>query len=143
MKIKSKLIVISLLIGFVNFGIAQKEFLQEELVGFACFFSGMPSDPVLKITEKLHQEQYSVIAKMLSSENSAEQYMAVITLEKLDQLNMYNLTEIDKSEIKKIKQSTKLVSVCSGCTYMDTLELREMFTSKMQDFAENWMDNHF
>jgi len=142
-KMKHTFLILLLLIGFVEKGTAQKNLNQEEMIGFACFFGGMPTDPVLKVIQKVFDKKYTAIAEMLQSKNTAERYMAVISLERLDTLNKYTLSESDKLHIKKIKQSSELVSVCAGCSYFDTVELKKMFTTEMEIGARNWLDKYF
>ncbi|WP_299218429.1 hypothetical protein [uncultured Aquimarina sp.] len=140
---KSTSLVIFLLIGLMGNGIAQEKIDQKEMIGFACFFGGMPTDPVLKVTKKLYEKKYKTIAKMLQSKNNAERYMAAVTLEKLEESNKYTLSEKDKTEIEKIKQSSEVVSVCSGCSYFDVIELKKMFSTEMKLGTERWLDKHF
>ena len=114
-----------------------------EMIGFACYFNGEPSKTVKRITRKLKMKNYKYVARMLNSNNNAERYMAVIVLEKLAELNEYYLTESNKKHITEVKQSTELVSVCSGCTYFDKVELKKMFESELLLLAQNWLNYNF
>ena len=131
------------LIGFLSLTNAQSTVDKDEMVGFACYFAGKQSKTVKKVTRKLENKNYKWIAEKLNSDNNAERYMSVITLEKLNELKKYELTEKDKKLIEKIKKSTELVSVCSGCTFFQKIELKDMFTDEMLTMANNWLNYNF
>ena len=66
--------------------------------------------------------------------------MSVITLEKLTELGKYKLTQTELNLIAEIKKSTELVSVCSGCTYFQKVELKNMFTDEMLTMGSYWLN---
>ncbi|WP_106793276.1 hypothetical protein [Aquimarina sp. Aq78] len=142
-KLRTKLLNIVFLIGILSVVNAQDNVDKNEIVGFACFFGGKPSKTVEKYTQKLNSKNYKWISKQLESENKAEQYMSVITLEKLTELRKYKLSETELNLIAEIKKSTKLVSVCSGCTYFQKVELKNMFTKEMLPMANDWLNYNF
>lgn len=131
------------LIGILSIANAQDNVDQNEMVGFACYFSGKPSKTVEEFTKKLKNKNYKWITKQLTSKNNAERYMAVITLEKLTELKKYEINETDKKLIEEIKQSDELVSICSGCTYFEKVPLKEILTEKNRLFAQNWLNRNF
>ena len=122
---------------------AQDNVDKKEMVGFACYFEGSPSKTVQKVTNKLNNKNYKAISKLLTSDNNAERFMAVITLEKLAELKRYELTQAEKKLITEIKQSNELVSICSGCTYFEKVSLKEILTEKNRLFAQNWLNRNF
>ena len=122
---------------------AQENGDKNEMVGFACYFAGQPSKTVEKYTKKLNSKNYKWISKRLESENKAEKYMSVITLEKLTELGKYKLNETELNLIAEIKESAELVSVCSGCTYFQKVELKNMFTDEMLTMANNRLNYNF
>lgn len=128
------------LIGILSGMNAQDNVDKNEMVGFACYFAGQPSKTVKKITTKLNKKKYSSIAKLLTSNNNAERYLAVISLERLAELNKYVLNETEKKLITEIKQSDELVSVCSGCTYFEKVSLKELLGKEKKLFAKNWLN---
>ncbi|MBL4643495.1 MAG: hypothetical protein JKY44_07890 [Flavobacteriaceae bacterium] len=136
---KIKLLTLFFLIGILSGMNAQNNVDKNEMVGFACYFAGQPSKAVQKVTTKLNNKKYDAIAKLLTSDNKAERYLAVISIEKLAKLNKYNLNETEKNLIAKIKQSDELVSVCSGCTYFEKVSLKELLTKKKKLFGRNWL----
>jgi hypothetical protein len=140
---RTKIITIVFLIGILSGINAQDNVDQNEMVGFACYFAGQPSKTVEKVTKKLNTEKYNSIAKLLTSDNNAERYMAVISLEKLAELNKYKLNETEKNLISEIKKSDELVSICSGCTYFEKVSLKELLTEKKKLFAKNWLNRNF
>ena len=142
-KMRTKIITIVFLIGIFSVTNAQENVDKNEMVGFACYFAGQPSKTVKKYTQKLNSKNYKWVSKKLHSENNAEKYMSVITLEKLTELEKYELTQTELNLIAKIKKSPDLVSVCSGCTYFQKVELKDMFTDEMMTMASNWLNYNF
>jgi DNA gyrase/topoisomerase IV subunit A len=140
---RTKILTIVFLIGILSGINAQDNLDKNEMVGFACYFAGQPSKTVEKITKKLNNKKYNSIAKLLTSENNGERYMAVISLEQLTELNKYKLNETEKNLITEIKQSKELVSICSGCTYFEKISLKELLTEKKKLFAKNWLNRNF
>ncbi|QXP62725.1 hypothetical protein [Polaribacter sp. HaHaR_3_91] len=140
---RTKILTIVFLIGILSGMNAQDNVDQNEMVGFACYFAGQPSKTVEKVTKKLNTKKYNSIAKLLTSDNNAERYMAVISLEKLAELNKYKLNETEKNLISEIKKSDELVSICSGCTYFEKVSLKELLTEKKKLFAKNWLNRNF
>jgi DNA gyrase/topoisomerase IV subunit A len=140
---RTKILTIVFLIGILSGINAQDNLDKNEMVGFACYFAGQPSKTVEKITKKLNNKKYNSIAKLLTSENNGERYMAVISLEQLTELNKYKLNETEKNLITEIKQSEELVSICSGCTYFEKISLKELLTEKKKLFAKNWLNRNF
>jgi len=137
---KTKILTIVFLIGTLSVVNAQDNVEVNEMVGFACYYEGRPSKTVEKFTNKLKRKNYKWISKQLNSENNAEKYMSVITLEKLTEFGDYKLNETELNLITKIKKSAELVSVCSGCTFFQKVELKNMFTEEMLTMAGNWLN---
>nr|WP_319401733.1 hypothetical protein [uncultured Carboxylicivirga sp.] len=135
--------ILLLAIGHVGILSAQDNVDTKEMVGFACYFGGEQSITVKKVTRKLQQGKYKSIKKMLFSENNAVRYMAVITLEKLLDLNEIELSNSDSKQIRTIKNSKELVSICSGCSSFYKTELRKLFEPDMKYFAYNWLNYYF
>ncbi len=138
-----EILTIVFLIGILSVMNAQDNVNKNQMLEFACYFEGSQSITVQKITNKLGSKNYKAISKLLVSDNNAERYMAVITLEKLDELKKYDLNEIEKELILEIKKSEELVSVCSGCTYFEKVSLKEILSEKSILFAENWLNQNF
>ncbi|WP_394908070.1 hypothetical protein [uncultured Mesonia sp.] len=139
---RTKTLTTLFLIGILSGMNAQDNVDKNEMVGFACYFAGQPSKTVKKVTTKLNNKKYNSIAKLLTSDNTAERYLAVISLEQLAELNKYNLNETEKNLIAEIKQSDELVSICSGCTYFEKVSLKELLTEKKKLFAKNWLNRN-
>ena len=140
---KTKTVTLILFIGILSTVNAQDHVDTNEMVGFACYAGGRPSETVEKFTRKLKNKNYKWISKQLTSTNNAERYMSVITLEKLSEMGKYNLNETELNLISDIKKSTDLVSVCSGCSYFQKLELKHMFTEEMLLMARHWLNSNF
>jgi len=140
---RTKILTFLFLFVILTFANAQENIDKNEMVGFACYFEGSQSKTVKKVTEKLENKKYKSISKLLTSKNNAERYMAVITLEKLSELNKYKLNENEKNLIAGIKQSNELVSICSGCTYFEKVPLKEILKKEKILFAQNWLNYYF
>ena len=139
---RTKILTIVFLIGILSVLNAQDNVDKNEMVGFACYFEGSQSKTVEKYTHKLENKNYSWISKKLNSENNAEKYMSVITLEKLTELGKYELNETELKLITEIKISNELVSVCSGCTYFEKVSLKELLSKKKKLFGKNWLERY-
>ena len=139
-KMRTNILTIVFFIGILSVVNAQDSLETIEMVGFSCGFAGSPSETVEKFATKLYGKNYEWIAKQLTSKNSAEKYMSVITLEKLNALGKYILNETELRLIAEIKQSFELVSVCSGCTNFQKVELKNMFTVQMMTMSSFWLD---
>ncbi|MBW1297321.1 hypothetical protein [Aquimarina litoralis] len=141
---QSFIFLVIFFIGLITKGNAQlkNNINPEEMIGFACFFGGAPTKPVLDITKRLFEEEYDSIAKMLRSKNNAERYMAASALMKLAESKKYIFSETVKTEIEEIKKSSELLSICAGCTYLEVVQLKTMFSSEMHSQTENWLKKY-
>jgi hypothetical protein len=110
---------------------------KKKMVGFGCYFAGQPTKTVEEVTELLFKKKYKTISELLKSGHGGEKFLATVSLEKLAALGQYELSANEKEQIKKIKASGEKVSVCSGCTYFETVSLKEMF-SEDNFLGSNW-----
>ena len=128
----------------VNNVYAQDNINHEELIGFGCYAGGTYSDIVYDVTNDLKKNKYKKVIKKLTSKNPAEQYLAVIVAERLAESNQYLLTAENKALIKKAYHSKALVSVCSGCTYFEQIELGELLKKNDENIiwsnAKRWLN---
>ncbi len=111
------------------------------MVGFGCYSDGSPTKVVENVTRKLRKKKYRSVANLLKSDNSAKKYLAVISLERLNNMDKFVLTENDKKLISGIKESQDLVSLCSGCVYFVKIPLAKVFKEKNREFAEYWLND--
>lgn len=138
------ILILTLLLSFNGF--TQDNINPKALIGFACYSGGTSSEVVNDVTFDIYDKKYEKVIKKLKSKNPAERFMAVIVAERLSDLDKYDLTQNDKALIKKAYESTDLVSVCSGCTYFDQIELKKLLTKDKENFmwsyAEYWLDEY-
>lgn len=138
------ILILTLLLSFNGF--AQDNINPQELIGFGCYAGGTSSDVVNDVTFDIYDKKYKKVIKKLKSKNPAERFMAVIVAERLSDLDKYDLTENDKELINKAYESTDLVSVCSGCTYFDQIELKKLLTKDKENvmwtYAEYWLEEY-
>ncbi|NHM03643.1 hypothetical protein [Flavobacterium celericrescens] len=115
---------------------------KNNLIGFACFYSGKKSEPVEKFTEILLKKDYSNIIKNLKAKNIADKYLATAICEKLSQKKLINLTEEELNQIKMNKNSSEKVSTCAGCTNNKTMTLKELLLEKnyISEETEEWLN---
>jgi hypothetical protein len=119
---------------------AQDKGDEKEIVGFACSYSGRPTKPVIKVAKMLQAKKYKEVASLLSSENQAEKYLAVISVEKLAAIGKYELSDTEKILISKARSSHKVVLICSGCTYFDKVSLMKMLADDNFLGSKFWIE---
>ena len=141
---KKLILILTFLLSFSGF--AQDNINPKKLIGFGCYAGGTSSDIVNDVTFAIYDKNYKKVIKKLKSKNPAERFMAVIVAERLSDLDKYQLTETDKEFIKKAYESTDLVSVCSGCTYFDQIELKKLLLKDEENFmwtyAKYWLEDN-
>jgi hypothetical protein len=136
-----KIIVTLILTYFISLSaIAQDNVELKEMVGFGCYFEGKSTKTVREVERLLASKRYKGISKLLTSGNSGEKYLAVISLQRLSDIGKYNLSEIEKELFSKAKESDEMVSVCSGCTYFDKVPMKTILSQ--DDFlgSNYWLD---
>lgn len=110
---------------------------KSKMVGFNCYRTGHPTKTVEEVTDLLLKNKYKAISDLLKNGHAGEKFLAIISLEKLAALGQYQLSDNEKKLISKIKTSGRKVSVCDGCTYVDKVSLKQMF-SKDNFLGANW-----
>lgn len=113
---------------------------DKNMVGFGCYYEGAETPPVKKMRSLIKSKKFDNISTLLLKGKNCEKYLAVITLERLAALGQYDLNENELKTITEIKNSDKLVSVCSGCTYFDKVSLRTMFSEDNFLGYQFWLD---
>lgn len=134
---KTKIFNILFIIGIINTVNAQNQNTDNNGAGVSCSISIEQSNAEKRILKKLDKKNYKSISRFLSSKNSDLQYLALITLENLEKLNDYKLTELDKKRINLIKKSPELISICSNSNQTNQIELKELLSSKF--IKEIWL----
>src|SRR5689334_14518183 len=102
---------------------AQHDPKMRYTVGFSCYVQGESSKPVQKVSDLLKRRDYKKIATLLESDNNAERYLAVVSIERLAQVGRYILNQEERKLISNIRRSEDPVYVCSGSTYFDKMKL--------------------
>jgi hypothetical protein len=120
--------------------IAQDNVDLKEMVGFGCYYEGRSTKTVVKVTKLLKAKNYKGISKLLTSRNSGEKYLAVISLQRLADNGQYKLSDIEKDIISKAKLSDDMVSVCSGCTYFDKVPMKTILAENNFIGSSYWLD---
>jgi hypothetical protein len=113
---------------------------DKNMVGFGCYFQGTETPPVKKVRNLIQTNRFNDISNLLTKGKNSEKYLAVITLERLDAMGQYNMTDRERTAITEIKKSDKMVSICSGCTYFDKVSLRTMFSEANFIGNQFWLD---
>jgi hypothetical protein len=140
------ILIVSLTFTFV-FGLAlsvmaQNGVREKNMIGFGCYYEGRQSQTVQKVSRQVSARKYNAIARLLRSRKAAACYMAVITIEKLEETGEYRPTDKEKLLMAEIKKSQRQVSVCSGCTYFENLPLSEVFSRKLFVKDASWWFEH-
>lgn len=136
-----RVLLISALTYFISLSaIAQDNVNLKEMVGFGCYYEGRSTKTVIKVTKLLKAKNYKAISNLLTSGNSGEKYLAVISLQRLAESNQYKLSDTEKDLIAKAKLSDELVSVCSGCTYFDKVQMKTILTDSDVIGSKFWLD---
>jgi hypothetical protein len=121
---------------------AQVDFDETKMVGFACFYEGRETKVVTKVGRLLRQKKYSKIRDLLKSQNTAEQYLAVICIERLSTHGKVDITDKEKLLIEQIRSSAELVATCSGCFPHPGIALKDVFNSEILWRATSWLDRY-
>jgi len=84
---------------------------------------------------------------MLYSKNAAENFLAVVVCEKLNEKQKIKLSKKDLQKIAEHYESDKTVEVCGGCTFMGLVKLSVLLKNqdadKTREDAEEWMTDIF
>lgn len=108
-----------------------------EMVGFGCGYAGSLTPAVQEMVQQLKEGDHTSIRKNLYSKEAAHQFLAVVVLEYLAEQDMLTLDQEEHSQISHIKLSENQVSVCSGCTYWDSVSLKELLDTNIRHFITN------
>ena len=119
--------------------VAQDNVNRKEMVGFGCYFEGRTTKTVIKVMKLLKAKNYKRVSRLLTSGNSGEKYLAVISLQRLQEGGQYTLSKNDKDLLNKAMQSDVMVSVCEGCTYFDQVPLKNLLKNNLFG-ASQWLD---
>ncbi|HEX5169289.1 MAG TPA: hypothetical protein VFW11_08945 [Cyclobacteriaceae bacterium] len=133
-------LILLLVIGLQCVSFAQKKADSERTVGFGCYVGGEPSRAVTKITQLIESNGYNSISELLHSGNEGERYLAGITLQRLNNIGIYEINKEEKDLIEKLQKSLDLVSVCEGCTYFDEVPMHILFSDKDLIGTNRWLE---
>ncbi|WP_430468593.1 hypothetical protein [Winogradskyella ouciana] len=139
MKSTIRIFCVIIFFGLFNSVNAQRDVNEDEIIGFACYYAGSPSKTVMKYFKKIAKKDYKWISNRLISDNNAERFMSVLSLEKLKDLNKYVLSVDESKLINKVKKSEDLVYVCGGCTYFESLSLNDLFDNEMSEYGKEYL----
>lgn len=119
-----------------------KKIDQQNLIGFACYYSGKKSEPVKRFSNLLTEENFTQIREKLNSKFIAEKYLSTIVCLRLDEKKIISLSQVELNQIEKNKISNEKLTICSGCTNEDELSLKELLTSKtyISNEVERWLE---
>ena len=129
-----------IILGFIfNFGYAQdvppppNSTELEQVIGYACYFSGTPTEIVVKFHKLIVKKRYKKIKAYLYSKKPAEKCLAALSCMMLGEKNYITLTSKEKTEIQKITNSKEQISFCSGCTVGFPTTIKEFFEQKNEE----------
>ncbi len=118
---------------------------DKESLGFGCSFDGRPTKSVSKITKPFLNKDFDKIRATLNSELPADQFLAVILLEQLNNKKELELSNSEIERINEIKSSTEIIPVCAGCTYWMEHPLSELLNKDhlIYQNALNWFKTYY
>ena len=109
------------------------------MVGFACGYSGEPSEAVQKASEVIQARDFDKFTDFLINGNAAEQYLAVVVLQYLDKEEIRTLKDSDKTLIDAASKSRALVAYCAGCLEHRWRIISELLTAQYITDANQWI----
>ncbi len=121
-----RLLLVIIMGSLPLFGFSQDPYIKKG-VGFGCGYSGKMTRPTKRMIKFFKRKKYKKIKEGLISSSKANQFLAVVFLEYLENEQKLKLTEKEKQFIKEIKQSKGIIYACSGCTYFGEFSLRQLF----------------
>ena len=136
---KNKLLLLTALFLIPTLIFGQSEKREKLTVGFVCGVSAGTTPLVDKMTDLIKEKKYSEISSWLESKNSGEIFLAIITLERLNQNKNYILKDKALEKIKFWKSSSILVYNCLGC-FLDTNIMNELFENKNSLEEITWLN---
>lgn len=139
-QITRTILTIGLIVCMTSLTIAQNNVNPRQMVGFGCYYEGRLTKVVSKVSHLLEDKNYKAISRLLTSGNKGEKYLAVISLQRLEETGQYKINDKEKDLILKLKASDDLVSVCSGCTYFDKVQMKTMLADKDFIGSSSWLD---
>ena len=127
-----------------NFTFSQNDIDYKNMIGTACFESGQQSEKITLFSKLLKNKKHKEIADRLNSKNASERFLAAFILDKLHSLNKITLTFLDLQRINKVKKSSDLIQICSGCTYFEKVHTNILFEKNKDNFMlvnlNYWID---
>jgi hypothetical protein len=140
MRFKSVINLFAILSTFICFGQFED---YNNTIGFVCGGSGSSTPIIHRVFKKMEQKKYNKIIAMLYSKNPAENFLAVVLCEKLNEKEKIKLKEKDLQKIAEHYNSEKTIEVCGGCTFMEFVKLSILLKNedenKTRDEAEEWL----
>ncbi len=98
----------------------------QEILGFSCGFAGTATPVVEEVTSWASKGESSKLLKALHEGSSAQQVLALVTLEELAKMNRVVLEQADLDQISGLLNSQAKVKWCSGCTVLEQVSLKEL-----------------
>jgi hypothetical protein len=99
-------------------------------IGFGCGINADMTIPVINMSKLLIEKDFKSIKDSLFSNTPANQFITVFVLEKLKKKKIVVLDSLEEAQIKIIKNSENLVSVCAGCNYFGDVPLKTLLDPK-------------
>ena len=119
-----------LLFSVDGFSQEPNKITSDKAIGASCFFSGSPT-PIMKYFSSLIDDKnYDKIKSELFSSKTTHQFLSSLILEELLDNEIVKITNAEKNRLEKVKKSDKKILICSGCTYLNEISIREFFKTK-------------
>lgn len=133
-----KIVVVTLFIISTSF-YAQNSDISKLMVGFTCGFGGKPTKLVNDMTALIKEKKYHQIVSLLSSKNSGEIYLAIITIERLTKLGLHKLNDEDNFIFSRAKIMPYMIYFCDSCM-PDFVSMKSLIDKETTNGAKTWLD---
>ncbi|MDY0779177.1 hypothetical protein [Tenacibaculum sp. IB213877] len=122
------------------------EYDWKQMIGFGCSSNGSLTALVKNYNLLLIKKKYKRICKNLKSNNKGKQFMSVLICDELTKRKLIKLSINQINLINKIKNSDKIVPVCSGCTSPEEVPLKVLLDTTnlhpIRERANSWLKNN-
>ena len=76
------------------------------------------------------KKKFNRVVKLMDSNDNAEKFMASLVSLQIYQDGIISLSKEQAKKAEDILNSNVKIALCSGCTYYETLSMKELFTRR-------------
>ncbi len=113
-------------------------------IGFTCCTPEKQSKPVGYVSRLILDRKLKPVMQLLFSDNPAENFLAVIACESMQEKGLVVLNKKKLKRIAELYRSKRTISVCSGCFFSGDVTISDLLNKKDSEHiraqAEQWLD---